>query len=261
MVPKVIDPAADKIGLSEFLRAFPSMMLRPSPQHHVVLRGQFEFTAQASGMDVVSDSFEIEIVVPPDFPESVPVIKELGERIPRRDDNHLNCAGELCLGSPLRLLVMLSEEPTLTGFAEKCIIPYLFATSRRLATGGEFAFGELEHGPDGLLQDYALLFGVDSPVKAMGVLRILALKKRVGNKRHCPCGCGRRVTKCKLHKKLVAMRTLACPSRFMSEALYCSSTPTGLGGGISEVYFRHNELQTLDPRRIAKIMAFCIDSG
>jgi len=221
MVPNLISEKADRIGVSEFLRAFPSMMLRPSPQHHVVLRGQFDFMAQAAGFEAVSDSFELEILVPSDFPRTAPVVRELGERIPRKADNHLNRAGELCLGSPLRLLVLLAEAPTLLGFAEKCIIPYLFATSRRLTDGGELAFGELEHGPDSILQDYASLFGVDSAMKALGVLHILSMKKRMGNKRRCPCGCGRRLTTCKLHKRVVKMRALASRSRFKAEMLYC----------------------------------------
>src|SRR5205823_1562005 len=119
-------------------------------------------------------------------------------RIPRTGEYHVNTSDNtLCLGSPLSLLLKLSKKPTIDGFAESCLVPYLFAISRKLKNGGPLPFGELAHGRKGLRDDYAFLFGLRQPQNVGRVLQLLGMKKRRANKLPCPCGCRKRLGRCR----------------------------------------------------------------
>jgi hypothetical protein len=156
----------------------------------------------------------LEIEVPPGFPKALPRVTETGGRIPRHGDYHVNSDGTLCLGSPLRLLLKLSNAPTLQGFASSCLVPYLFAMSHKLRNGGPLLFGELAHETPGLIADYLDLFQLRRPEQVTEVLRALGIKKRRANKLPCPCGCGVRLGRCKFNARIRGFRTLANRSWF-----------------------------------------------
>lgn len=205
-------------GLGQFLADYPQMMFRPRAGKPPVLRGRFSFIAQHRDAGDIQDSFELEIEIPNAFPAEVPKVTELGGRIPREADYHVNPSdGTLCLGSPLRLRKLLAEEPTLTGFAAKCLVPYLFAQSQKLAGGSGYAFGELAHGLRGMLDDYVALFGVKEFGQAVEALRLLGMKKRRANKLPCPCGCRQRLGRCRFNVRLAQFRKVATRAWFHGE--------------------------------------------
>jgi hypothetical protein len=207
-------------GLREFLRNYPKMAIRPSAGEHLRLRGSFEFAAHHSKEGDLQDAFVLEIIVPWAFPTALPRVTETGGKIPRTPDYHVNQTDHtLCLGSPLSLLLKLSKKPTLDGFAENCLVSYLFAISRKLKTGGSFLFGELAHGQAGILSDYAHIFGLKDAKKVGYVLELLGMKKRRANKLPCPCGCRSRLGRCKFNLRLREFRNLASRSWFRRERL------------------------------------------
>jgi len=204
-------------GIQEFLQDYPRMAIRPaSAGSSVTLSGIFDFSAKSNSEDEITDSYRLRILVPSAFPRSLPEVTETGHRIPRNGEHHVNPDGTLCLGAPLRLLWQLSLKPTLSGFAEKCLVPYLYAISYKLKFGADLPFNELQHGPPGELSDYADLFGLNEPEQARAALRLLTMKKRHANKCPCPCGCGRRLGKCSFNDKLRKFRDLADRNWFKS---------------------------------------------
>jgi len=200
--------------LELFLRRYPRMTLLPVTGEGVVFEGEFQFAARACNHPEISDAYHLRIGVPADFPAALPTIEELDRRIPRNGDFHVNPDGSLCLGSPLRLLLKLSKEPTLPGYASYCLVPYLYAISHKLQFGGRLPFHELDHGRPGEIADYVELFGLQRPEQAEGAIRLLGIKKRIANKWLCPCECGRPTGKCVFNKKLAKMRRLASRSWF-----------------------------------------------
>ena len=207
-------------GLREFLRNYPKMAIRPSAGGHLRLKGSFEFAAHHAKEGDLQDSFVLEIIVPCAFPKALPSVTETGGKIPRTPEYHVNQTGyTLCLGFPLSLLLKFSKKPTLDGFAENCLVPYLFAISRKLKAGGSFPFGELAHGQAGILSDYARLFGLKEAKKVGYVLELLGTKKRRANKLPCPCGCRNRLGRCKFNLRLREFRSLASRSWFRRERL------------------------------------------
>lgn len=205
-------------GLRQFLADYPLMTFRPRAGKPPVLKGCFRFAASHPQAGDIEDEFELEIAIPPSFPKVAPQVIETGGRIPREADYHINPSdGTLCLGSPLRLLSLLAQAPNLIGFVDKCLVPYLFALSKKLTNGESMPFGELAHGLPGMLSDYCALFGLKEPHQAVHSLRLLGMKKRRANKLQCPCGCRKRVGRCRFNAKLREFRFIASRPWFRSE--------------------------------------------
>jgi hypothetical protein len=206
-------------SLSQFLRDYPGMSTAPCSDAGVCLRGKFRFEANVSGSYELVDSYKLEIIVPDKFPHALPKVKEIDGKIPRDGNFHVNHDGTLCLGSPLRLLKKIYDAPNLTGFADKCLVPYLYAVSYKLMHGGDFVFGELAHGDQGIADDYSAMLGLKERHQITPAIQLLGIKKRLANKRLCPCGCGKRLGVCPFHHKLNAFRTMAPVSWFKAHAL------------------------------------------
>lgn len=147
------------------------------------------------------------------FPRELPTAYEHGGRIP--DDFHQFRDGNLCLGSRLRLLSLVHRDPTLLGYAHRCLIPYLYGYSHK-ERFGSLPFDELEHGAKGVLDDYCSMFRVDSQDIALALLELLGLRRRVANKRPCPCGSGNLLGRCH-HRALNRLRPIQSRAAFKAE--------------------------------------------
>lgn len=194
------------------------MSLKPSAGGTVVLEGDFSFSAVYEGQPQVEDSYYLRIVVPKKFPNALPEVSEIGNRIPKLLDFHVSGDGTLCLGSTLSLMMRLQEQPSLEGFVARCVVPYLYSMSLKLDHGIDFVFGELEHGTKGLVDDYRTLFGLQKEEQLFSALRCLLLKKRIANKRPCPCGCGKRLGKCRFNDRVRHFRKVF-PKAWLREHL------------------------------------------
>ena len=189
----MISKKLERWQLEELLRTQPGLSLKPIVEGVVRISGTFSFSANADGREQIEDTYKLDISVPDVFPSKLPLVTELGGRIPK--DFHTFSDGTLCLGSPTRLRLKLCESPTLPTFANECLIPYLYGYSFK-EKNGYLPFGELDHGPGAILKDYADLFGVKDEKKALEMIRLASLKKRDANKQRCPCGSGRRLGSC-----------------------------------------------------------------
>ncbi len=205
--------------ISQFLDKYPRMSIVPFSDKGIYIRGIFNFKAIVEEEEEIEDSYKLEIIIPDKFPRALPVIKEIGNKIPKTEDFHINEDDEsFCLGSPYRLLIKLSNSPSLIDFINQCLIPYLYAVSFKLKNGGKFILGELDHGNKGIFEDYCDLFGLSGHNQVIQVIELLSVKKRVANKRPCPCGCGKRLGACPFHKKLNELRKMAPVAWFKAHA-------------------------------------------
>lgn len=196
-------------SLRQFLDDYPGMSTSPYSGAGVCLRGKFRFKAKVDNGEEIDDSYKLEIVVSEKFPQELPEVKETGRKIPRNGNFHVNPDGTLCLGSPLRLLKKVHSSPSLSGFADKCLVPYLYAVSYKLMHGGDFIFGELAHGAQGIVDDYSIMLGLKERHQIPLAIQLLGMKKRISNKKNCPCGCGKKLGDCAFHYKLNEFRKMA----------------------------------------------------
>lgn len=200
--------------LNQFLVDYPGMSIAPCRGADFQLRGKFDFIATVAGHPEIKDIYKLKISIPNKFPQALPKVKEIGGKIPRDENHHVNTDGTLCLGSPMRLLRKVYKNPSLTGFAEDCLIPYLYAVSYKIRNGGNFIFGELAHGKEGIIDDYSVLLELGERSRITEAIRLLGLNKRVANKKLCPCGCGKCLGACNFHYKLNEFRKMAPVSWF-----------------------------------------------
>jgi hypothetical protein len=203
-------PLHGPLGLDELFDRFPELSIRPSHSPDLAIAGTIEFQTTHRDCGTLTESFDLEIRVPQKFPRVLPTVSETQGRIP--STFHHNGNRELCLGSLLRLQLIVQRNPTLLGFLEGCVIPYLinFAVSKRT---GNLPFGELKHGARGLLDDYRSILHANSDQCCLGLLELLKIKKRIANKRPCPCASGRRLGRCH-NKHLNRLRRQAPRSQF-----------------------------------------------
>ena len=196
----------ERLGLHGFLDAYPEMRVRPSPSSALRLEGEFGFRADYRARLIIEDAYRLQVNVSRHFPKDLPKVLELDERIPRQADYHVSDDGTLCLGSPLRLYLIAFKHPHLIEFAKRSLVPYLYANSYR-EQKGTYPFGELAHGVGGELDDYAQFLGLEGPGQATEAIALMAMKRRLANKRPCPCGCGMRLGVCRFNETIRRLRS------------------------------------------------------
>lgn len=203
-----------KIKLEDFLDKHRSMSIRPLKNDGLIVEGKLYFTAKTDGFREVEDFYKIRIKVANNFPSAIPEVEEIGNKIPRKEEYHINPDNTLCLGSSLTLLQLLSKKPTLEGFIEYCLVPYLYGISLKIQDGGKLVFGELAHGEKGIIDEYEKIFGIRGKDSLKQLIKMLSMKKRVANKQLCPCGCKNRLGKCnqELNIKINQFRYFAARS-------------------------------------------------
>lgn len=152
--------------------------------------GELKFSASYNG-DSIQDSFHVQIQIPSNYPESVPIVWETEGRIP--DSFHKFTNKSLCLGSPLNVKIKFLENPTILGFVEGLLVPYLFGFCTYERTG-VMPFGELAHNR-GMLDSYKDLFRLRTDIQALQMLKLIAEGKYKGHL-ECPCGSGKRMRHC-----------------------------------------------------------------
>jgi hypothetical protein len=204
--------------IQQFLTDYHGMSLAPSRNDDLVLIGIFTFSANFQTGNSLVDSYNLRIVVPSLFPKEIPIVTELDRKIPRDNKHHINETDDtLCLGSPLRLLFKLSKNPSLTGFGENILVPYLYAISHQRLYGGKLPADELAHGAEGIINDYCDLLKLKTPEQIRSALKLLGTKRRLANKKPCPCNCGSRYGKCAYRFILEKYRHIANRRLFIEQ--------------------------------------------
>lgn len=190
-------------GIDSLLKVQPGLRLAPSKDDSIRITGRLRFKRIADGFLEIEDNYELEIVVPPTFPEEVPLVWETGGRIPK--DWHRNPGGTLCLGSPTVVRLRTIQAGTVDEFVQDMVEPYLYQRSyferHRL-----LPFGELDHGLKGVLKDFMDRFEFSDELAAGSMVFLTSLRKRVANKKPCPCGVGEPLGRCQHHWKVNELR-------------------------------------------------------
>ncbi len=152
----------------------------------------------------IDDDYLIEMVIPNNYPDSLPTVKDKANRIV--GGFHKYTDGTLCLGASLALRLNYSKQPSLLGFIEKCVIPYLYTYSYNCKYGS-LPYGELAHGWEGILDYYKDLFKIDDNQIILRLVKSLAENQYKAYSR-CPCGSRKKVRDChgNLLKKLLSLQ-------------------------------------------------------
>ena len=121
-------------------------------ENETILAGSLPFEASVDGHSPITATFDIELIVPDDYPQRLPRVREKGGRIDS-DYEHVYDDETLCLAVPIEERRLFWEQPTLLGFVNKLVIPYFFGYCH-WKTHGEHPFEEQVHGVEGIMKHY-----------------------------------------------------------------------------------------------------------
>jgi hypothetical protein len=142
----------------------------------------------------VVDSFLIEIEFPFNFPKRIPVVYEIGNRIPKIADRHMYRDGRACLYLPFQLSEIFPEGSGLLDFLNGPVLSFFVSQSYYELTG-EWPFGEWPHGPDAIIEYYGSVLGTSNKNLIINYLQVIS-KKEIKGHWLCPCGSGKILRDC-----------------------------------------------------------------
>lgn len=143
----------------------------------------------------VIDRYSLSIVLPADYPLSLPTVFETAGRIPREEDRHVfPKTGALCIGVPVALWIALGGNFTIDRVLDVPVRNYLIGNCM-VEAGDTWPYGECSHGASGVLEFFAETIGTDDPMKVAELIDALIKGKQRGHWQ-CPCGSGAIIRNC-----------------------------------------------------------------
>jgi hypothetical protein len=164
----------------------------------IVVRGSFPLKHD----DAELDWYLVEVVLPDDYPSAPPAVQEIGGRIPRTRDRHVNPDGTLCLAVAEELWIKWQGRFDLRSFLAGPVRTFLLCNSL-VEQGGAWPHGERSHGAAGICEFYKEALGFGEIGQIRELLRVCArsaLKDtgsvRAGSARNCASATGMRLPSC-----------------------------------------------------------------
>ena len=185
----------DALGLEDFLAAHPRIRILKINDEQLVLAGEYHLNAKFPGSQLIERTYRLRLVCPRGYPAKLPTVIDEENYFPRNQEYHTYSDGSFCLGSELKIKSLLKDNHSLSTFFSEIVDGFLYAVTHRIEYGN-FPYGELAHGEQGLVDDYGEIFGVRERLAVVRALRALGKREREANKLICPCGCGRRLGRC-----------------------------------------------------------------
>jgi len=146
----------------------------------------------------VYDRYLIEVEMPTESPKGLPIVREIGGRIPRESDRHMEAAGKACIVLPDAFWYEHPKGMSLLDFLDGPVRGFFAGQSLiELGIKDPWPVGQWGHVHVGIIDFYSGVFGTKDPEV---ICRYLNLLKRgtIKTRRPCPCGSGIMLQKCHL---------------------------------------------------------------
>jgi len=164
----------------------------------IILQGNFPIIEGK----VVLDRFNIEIKIPKNFPEDLPVVREIGGRIPWTADRHVDEYGASCLFVPDERWRFFPKDATLAQFLNGPVRNYFIGQSLFERTGN-WPFGQRCHGIFGIFEAYSEMLNIPlENIKVLTAFIDIISRKEVKGHWLCLCESGKILRKCHWNKIL-----------------------------------------------------------
>lgn len=157
----------------------------------LVARGPYELIEAGA----VADRYLVEIKFEAELPANRPRVWEIGGRIKRDRDHHINERDGSCC------IVVYDEWTAKSGddsFGSFLRIPFrnFFVSQTHFRKHGEWPFEERAHGLPGMLQSYSEVLGCAADAHSVGRQLGFLIRQRPKGHWCCPCGSGKRLRHC-----------------------------------------------------------------
>ena len=171
------------------------------------------------------DYYAVSIILPSAYPEDLPVVYEVGGRIPRVPDRHIYTNGSACVFMPDDRWRSFPLDSSFIDYLNGPLHNY-FLSQLTYEKTGEWPFGEFSHDEAGIIEYYQELFETQDISTVIELLLTLCDDK-LRKHNACPCGSGKKVKRCCLLKirdirKKISPKTAASALRriFTRHLLY-----------------------------------------
>lgn len=154
--------------------------------------------------DKIIDRYLIEIEMPDMKKIYYPVVKEIGNKIPRIADRHINIGGTTCLFYPDNYKKYYNQKTKLSEFIKGPVFTYFIAQTYFEITG-IWIFGELNHNEIGAYEFYSQKFKIKDPQTIVIFLNFLLKKFSIKKNQFCACGNLKKFKNCH-YRKLVKIK-------------------------------------------------------
>lgn len=169
----------------------------------VIVKGKYHLQPKAGdNLSLGSlDKFDIEIVFDSNFPETEPVVREVGGKIPRSAQYHINDQSGTCCLEVWEVWLANNPNADVKSFFEAPLRNF-FLGQIFYKENGRFPFGEHDHYEEGRLAAYSELLECDEKKETItNYLRTLTFSPPRGHWL-CPCESGLKIRNCCFDKFL-----------------------------------------------------------
>lgn len=176
--------------LEEVVEVFPTLSITGNSERHLV--GYIDI------IDTVGkhwDTFEVEIRATNEYPYRFPKIYEIGGKIPRIPDWHINGDGSCCVDVEPEEIIACMNGISVLDFLKNHGLPHLSNQAHRRAEG-YYKNGEYSHGTSGIIQYYKGILKVDDNYDILMHLKYIGTHGRPNRVAKCYCGSGDKFRHC-----------------------------------------------------------------
>lgn len=170
---------------------YPTLHLIIDSREHAEIRGTFPVRSPDG---VERDRYQITIELLADFPKSLPVVRELGGRIPWDADRHVNVNGTCCILIPDARWQSFPEGAPFRQFLDGPLYDF-FLSQSLVALGEPWPFGQWSHRDQGLWEYYCKLLQTSDKQRVARVVHVLS-RPLVNPRCDCPCGKPKKLRDC-----------------------------------------------------------------
>lgn len=142
-----------------------------------------------------SDKFSLEIEIPDNFPVLMPIVDEIGNKIP--SNYHKNSSTTLCLGTSIELYQIYNRDKSFSNFMENIVNPYLYRWLYIMKFHSE-PWPDRSHGKKGILEGYSEILNVEPNKHIISEFLLILIDGNARLNKKCPCGSGKKVKHCHL---------------------------------------------------------------
>jgi hypothetical protein len=178
--------------LNEVLDMFPKLKLFEKDKKKTI-SGEIDIFDTAGNY---VNSFDINLVVPRNYPYGFPLLFETSNKFEHIPDRHINEDGSCCVCSLQESDLISQKGIAIKDFFLEYVVPYL-ANQLYFDSEEEWANGDYEHGAEGILQFYQKLFKIDDIEEVINLLSFFNTQKMNRND-DCFCGKKEKLKRCHL---------------------------------------------------------------
>lgn len=179
--------------IDEAFEHFPNLTRQSNEDGKIFLRGEIEIVDTD---EKLWETYIIEVHCSDDFPRRFPKVFEVGGKIERISDWHVNPDGSCCIKVLPEEILRCNQGIDLTSFLQSEVLPYFFNQTHRRVEG-YYVNGEYSHGLMGIYEAYAKWLGVERDLRKVILLMIFAAKGvKPGRTHNCFCGSDKKFRKC-----------------------------------------------------------------